>query len=176
MKGHIRYSTAILLAVIAVLVGALAVTIGYTRHAPPALAASVEQPQGQLVTFAPVVKKVMPAVVNISSTKVVKNRQSQTPGMFDDPFFRQFFGGRTPQFQQPRSQRAQSLGSGVVVSQDGYILTNNHVVEGADDVKVSFADKRELPAKVVGTDPLTDIAVLKINEKNIPSLPLGDSS
>ena len=176
MKGHIRYSTAILLTVIAVLVGALAVTVGYTRHAPPALAASVEQPQGQLVTFAPVVKKVMPAVVNISSTKVIKNRQSQTPGMFDDPFFRQFFGGRTPQFQQPRSQRAQSLGSGVVVSQDGYILTNNHVVDGANDVKVSFADKRELPAKVVGTDPLTDIAVLKINEKNIPSLPLGDSS
>jgi serine protease Do len=176
MKGHIRYSTAILIAVIAVLAGALAVTIGYTRHAPPALAASVEQPQGQLVTFAPVVKRVMPAVVNISSTKVIKNRQSQMPGMFDDPFFRQFFGGRTPQFQQPRSQRAQSLGSGVVVSQDGYILTNNHVVEGASEVKVSFADKHELPAKIVGTDPLTDIAVLKINESNIASLPLGDSS
>lgn len=173
MKGYIRYSTAILLVVIAILVGALAITIGYTRHAPPALAASVEQ--GQLVTFAPVVKRVMPAVVNISSSKVVKTRE-QTPGMFEDPFFRQFFGGRSPQFQQPRERKAQSLGSGVVVSPDGYILTNNHVVDGATEVKVSFSDKRELPAKIVGTDPLTDIAVLKISERNLPALPFSDSS
>ena len=178
MKGQIRISTAILLVVIAMLIGALVVTFGNVRRAPnfvdAAHAASFEQ--GQLVTFAPVVKHVMPAVVNISSTKVIKNRQSQMPNMFDDPFFRQFFGGRSPQFQQPREQRAHSLGSGVVVTPDGYILTNNHVVEGASDVKVSFSDKRELPAKVIGTDPLTDVAVIKINESNIPVLPLSDSS
>src|SRR5689334_272520 len=157
MKGQIRLSTAILLVVIAMLVGALVVTFGNVRREPlfvdAAHAATFEQ--GSMVTFAPVVKHVMPAVVNISSTKVIRNRQSQMPGMFDDPFFRQFFGGRMPQQQQPREQRAHSLGSGVVVTADGYILTNNHVVEGASDVKVSFSDKRELPAKVIGTDPLT---------------------
>jgi serine protease Do len=178
MKGQIRLSTAILLVVIAMLVGALVVTFGNVRREPlfvdAAHAATFEQ--GSMVTFAPVVKHVMPAVVNISSTKVIRNRQSQMPGMFDDPFFRQFFGGRMPQQQQPREQRAHSLGSGVVVTADGYILTNNHVVEGASDVKVSFSDKRELPAKVIGTDPLTDIAVVKINESNIPVLSLSDSS
>jgi len=178
MKGHIRLSTAVLLMVIAVLVGALAVTVGSTRHATgfisTAHAATVEE--GPLVTFAPVVKRTMPAVVNISSSKVVKAREQQTPGMFDDPFFRQFFGGRAPQFQQPRERRSQSLGSGVIVSPDGYILTNNHVVEGATEVKVAFSDKREFPAKIIGTDPLTDVAVIKINEKNLPTLSLSDSS
>ena len=87
----------------------------------------------------------MPAVVNISSSKVVKDQGEEGgQGLFNDPFFRQFFGGRMPQQQQqPRSQRATSLGSGVVVSPDGYILTNNHVVDGATDVQVSFADKEE---------------------------------
>jgi Do/DeqQ family serine protease len=98
-------------------------------------------------------------------------------GLFDDPFFRQFFGGRGPrQQEQPRSQRATSLGSGVVVSPDGYILTNNHVVDGATDVKVSFADKEEYPAKVIGTDKYTDVAVLKINKTGLTTLPFADSN
>jgi Do/DeqQ family serine protease len=93
--------------------------------------------------------------------------------------FRQFFGGRMPNFrqqQQPRSQRATSLGSGVVVSPDGYILTNNHVVEGATDVKVSFFDKEEYPAKIVGTDKYTDVAVLKIDKRSLTALPFADSA
>ena len=81
-----------------------------------------------------------------------------------------------PQQQQPRSQRATSLGSGVVVSPDGYILTNNHVVDGATDVKVSFADKEEYPAKVIGTDKYTDIAVLKINKTGLTTLPFANSA
>ncbi len=120
----------------------------------------------------------MPAVVNISSSKVVKDQPGEGgQGLFNDPFFRQFFGGRTPQQQeQPRSQRATSLGSGVVVSPDGYILTNNHVVDGATDVKVSFADKEEYPAKVIGTDKYTDMAVLKINKTGLTTLPFANSA
>jgi serine protease Do len=120
----------------------------------------------------------MPAVVNISSSKIVKaSAEEGQGGIFDDPMFRQFFGGRMPNLrqQQPKSQRATSLGSGVIVSPDGYILTNNHVVEGATDVKVSFFDKEEYPAKVIGTDKYTDVAVLKIDKKNLPTLPFADS-
>jgi serine protease Do len=120
--------------------------------------------------FAPIVAKDLPAVVNISSSKIVR---SQTMPLFDDPFFQRFFGR---QFQIPREQRAKSLGSGVIVSPDGYILTNNHVVEGASDITVALADKREFQAKTVGTDPRTDIAVLKVNASNLPVLPLGDSA
>ncbi len=177
MQGHIRTSTVALVAVIALLGGALIATITGTHGVPmflsTAQAAAVEQ--GPLTSFAPVVKRAMPAVVNISSSKVVK--QQQGPNMFDDPFFRQFFGGRMPQGQErPRSQRETSLGSGVVVSPDGYILTNNHVVDGATDVKVSFYDKSEYPAKVVGTDKAADIAVLKVNRSGLTSLPFADSS
>src|SRR5580704_8709193 len=152
MKGHIRTSTAVLLFTIALLAGALFVAVGQ-RHVPvfidTAHAAAVEQ--GPLTSFAPVVKRAMPSVVNISSSKVVKSAAAEMPnGFFDDPTFRQFFGGRIPQQkQQPRSQRATSLGSGVVVSPEGYIMTNNHVVEGATDVKVSFFNKEEYPAKIV---------------------------
>lgn len=177
MKGHIRTSTVVLIAVIAMLVGALGVTI-HSRNVPmfidTAHAATTEQ--GPLVSFAPVVKRAMPAVVNISSSKVVKEQGSSGNGMFDDPFFRQFFGGRMPQQQQPRAQRETSLGSGVVVSPDGYILTNNHVVEGATDVKVSFANKEEYPAKVVGADKYSDVAVLKIDKRGLTTLPFADSA
>jgi len=175
----IRLSTAALSCVIALLVGALGVTIANTHKVPifvdSAHAATYDQ--GPLTSFAPVVQRTMPAVVNISSSKVVKNRGAeQMPGMFDDPIFRQFFGNRMPRNAQPRSQREESLGSGVVVSPDGYIITNNHVVEGATDVKVSFSDKQEYPAKIVGTDPLFDLAVVKIDRKNLATIPLADSA
>lgn len=176
MKGHISKSTAALLAVIAMLVGALVITISTPNHIPVFADTSRGNAEmGPLVTFAPVVKRTMPAVVNISSTKVVKEQPQQ--GFFDDPFFRQFFGNRAPQGQQdqPRSERATSLGSGVVVSPDGYIITNNHVVDGATDVKVSFADKEEYPAKVIGTDKYTDIAVLKINKSGLTTLSFANS-
>jgi serine protease Do len=176
MKGHIRTSTAVLLFTIAVLIGALFVAVGQRRvpvFIDTAHAAAMDQ--GPLTSFAPVVKRAMPAVVNISSSKVVKAQQMPR-GMFDDPMFRQFFGGRIPEMQQPKSQRETSLGSGVVVSPDGYILTNNHVVEGATDVKVEFSDKHSYPAKIVGTDKYTDVAVLKIDKTGLTTLPLADSS
>jgi serine protease Do len=176
MKGHIRTSTVVLVAVIALLAGALIATMTGTHGVPvfvsTAHAAAIDQ--APFASFSPIVKRTMPAVVNISSSKVV--RSQQTPGMFDDPFFRQFFGGRMPQQERPRAQRETSLGSGVVVSADGYILTNNHVVDGATDVKVSFYDKSEYPAKVIGTDKYADIAVLKVNRSGLTALPFADSS
>jgi len=178
MKGHISKSTAALFAVIALLAGALVVTVSTPNRIPVFADTSRAAETGPITTFAPVVKRAMPAVVNISSSKVVKEQGEEGgQGLFNDPFFRQFFGNRMPQGQmQPRSQRATSLGSGVVVSTDGYILTNNHVVEGATDVKVSFSDKEEYPAKIVGTDKYTDVAVLKINKTGLTALPFADSS
>jgi|SRR5579871_49071 len=176
MKGHIRTSTAVMLFTIALLAGALFVTLG--QHRVPvfidtAHAAAVSE--GPLTSFSPVVKRAMPAVVNISSSKVIKAQQIPR-GMFDDPMFRQFFGGRVPEMQQPKSQRETSLGSGVIVSPDGYIITNNHVVDGATDVKVEFSNKEKYAAKIVGTDKYTDVAVLKIDKSGLPTLPFADSN
>jgi serine protease Do len=127
--------------------------------------------------FASVLKPALPAVVNIHSSKVVKSRPSQTMPFFNDPEFRQFFGDQFGQGQQqPQSQREQSLGSGVIITADGTIVTNNHVIDGATDIKVQLADKREFKAKVVGADAKTDIAVLKIDATNLPTLAIGDSS
>jgi serine protease Do len=128
--------------------------------------------------FVPVVKQVLPAVVNIASSKIIRSPgQGPSAPFFSDPFFRQFFGEEfSRQFRIPQEQREHSLGSGVVVSADGHILTNNHVVSGAAEIKISLADKRELNAHIVGTDPKTDIAVLKIEAKDLPVLTFGDSS
>jgi serine protease Do len=123
--------------------------------------------------FAPVVKGAVPAVVNISSTRVVKTRGQQNPFM-NDPFFQQFFGHGQEQ-QQPLEQREHSLGSGVIVTPDGYILTNNHVVEGAKDIDVELSDQRHFTGKVIGTDPRTDVAVVKIDASGLTAMPLGNS-
>jgi S1-C subfamily serine protease len=125
------------------------------------------------ISFAPVARKVGPSVVNIYSTMIIKER----PDPFsEDPFLRRFFGD---QFGggQPRERKAQGLGSGVIVSPDGYILTANHVVEGASKIKISFSSgAQEYDAKVIGTDPPTDIAVLKLDGKvNLPAITLADS-
>lgn len=131
--------------------------------------------------FASVLKPVLPAVVNIHSSRVVKQRQ-QTMPFFNDPFFQQFFGNQgqgNGQEAQPRREREESLGSGVIITSDGLILTNNHVIDGATDIKVDLADKREFTAKVVGTDPGehgSDIALLKIDATGLPTIKLGDSS
>ncbi len=113
-------------------------------------------------------------MTNISSTQIV--RTSNSP-FANDPFFRHFFGDRQDDAFGYRDQRAQSLGSGVIVSPDGYVLTNNHVVGDARaEVTVVLSDKRELKAKIIGTDEATDIALLKIPATNLPTLPWGDSS
>ncbi|MGO8731556.1 MAG: DegQ family serine endoprotease [Terriglobia bacterium] len=132
-------------------------------------------------SFAPIVKKVLPEVVNISSSKVVKTPtgfSGQMPqGMPMDPFFRQFFGDNPGRhFNTPQVDRERSLGSGVIVSPEGYILTNNHVVAGATEVLVTTSDKHEYKARIVGTDPKTDIAVLKVDATNLQAVTIADSS
>ncbi len=126
--------------------------------------------------YATVVGPALPAVVNISSTKIVKPQN--IPGFSpDDPMFRQFFGdelNRRPAV--PETEREHSLGSGVIINPDGYILTNNHVISGASDIEVFTQDNKKFRAKLVGTDPHSDVAVLKIDATHLPSLTLGDSS
>lgn len=150
-------------------VGASIVQAG---HAPAAAVAAAAPPVRETVsmptTFAPVVKAVLPAVVNISSTKVI--RTSSSPE--DNPF-----GDLIPGFRMPnRPQRQQGEGSGVIVSPDGYIVTNNHVVDGATELTVSMTDKRELKARVIGTDAKTDVALIKVDAQNLPHVTLGSSA
>ncbi|HWY30200.1 MAG TPA: trypsin-like peptidase domain-containing protein, partial [Candidatus Acidoferrum sp.] len=128
-------------------------------------------------SFAPIVKKVAPSVVNIFSTRFVKEQPQRNP-FFNDPIFRQFFGQQFPQDGDNRvhTRREESLGSGVIVSADGYILTANHVVADADEVKVSIGDsKKEYTARIIGKDAPTDVAVLKIAGIDLPAVTLADS-
>jgi serine protease Do len=128
-------------------------------------------------TFAPVVQKVMPSVVNIFSSRKVKPDSPSIERFNEDSLFRRFFGDQFggPNFN-PRERQERSLGSGVIISPDGYIVTNNHVVDGASDVKVSLNDRREFAARVVGTDSKTDLAVLKIDQTGLPALALAADS
>jgi serine protease Do len=159
--------------------------IGYASHRQPqslipAAGASngVNKMAALTTSFAPVVKNAQPAVVSIASTKVVKiSGDEGAAPFFDDPMFRRFFGdGPQDRSGKPREQREHGLGSGVIVSPDGYILTNNHVIEGANEINVYASDKREMKARVIGADPKTDIAVVKVEAKNLPTLPFADSS
>ena len=134
--------------------------------------------------FRSVAKKVSPAVVLI---KVEKEETAQNPQLFSpfngplggDDFFRHFFGEPPQQFQNPHHKQekrySMGQGSGIIVSPDGFILTNNHVVGGADKVEVQMEDGRQYTAKIIGTDPPSDLAVIKIDAKNLPYLTLGDS-
>ena len=126
--------------------------------------------------FSAVIKPALPAVVNIRTSKIVKPQANQMSPMFNDPMFRQFFGDQFGQGGKPHAEREQALGSGVIITPDGTILTNNHVIDGATDIKVQLSDKREFAAKLVGADPKSDVAVLKIEGKDLPTLPLGDST
>ncbi len=134
--------------------------------------------------FITISKDVTPAVVSIYSTKIIKQRP-QYHEFYDDPLFRRFFGNpnapnnNMPDEEESDEQQSKQygLGSGVLIDKDGIILTNNHVVEGADDINITLSDRRKFKAKVIGTDPKTDVAVIKIeNGKNLPIAKLGDSS
>jgi serine protease Do len=141
--------------------------------APISTSAPVAAP-AVTTSYSGVVDAAAPAVVTVRVAKRASMVPTQVP---DDPLLREFFGRRfqVPQ-QQRRSPRMAGLGSGVIATADGYVLTNNHVVDGADTVRVELTDRRSYEAKVIGTDPATDLAVLKIDATNLPTLPFGDSS
>jgi Do/DeqQ family serine protease len=128
------------------------------------------------VSYAKIVNAVAPAVVTVRVEKRASLVPTQMPQLPDDPMFREFFGRR---FQDPRQQRVPrqaGLGSGVITTADGYILTNNHVIDGADRVRVELTDKRTFDARVIGTDPASDLAVLKVDAQGLHTLPIGDSN
>lgn len=143
---------------------------------------AVEQ-AGQPVDLTYASKKALAAVVSIktvqnSKTKVVEMNSDPFGDFFSDPFGifgnpGQGNGGK--QKRQVRTPKQEGLGSGVIISPDGYIVTNNHVVAGADELTVTLEDNREFNAKIIGTDPTTDLALIKIEGKNLPTLPIGDS-
>jgi serine protease Do len=150
-------------------------TVLVLGQAVPALAA-------ELPDFTQLVEQASPAVVNISTTQKLPERKvsdQQAPDLEGlPPMLREFFERGMPQQRAPRGggqREAQSLGSGFIISPDGYILTNNHVITGADEIIVRLADRSELKAKLVGTDPRSDVALLKIDGKDLPVLKLGKS-
>jgi serine protease Do len=156
---------------------------GKSFTAPPVDERPLSREIGGHNSFAPVVKKVAPGVVKVFTTTRLHNTSfngngNGTPPEMDDMLRRffgsQFPGGRAPQrnFEAPRQQ---GIGSGVIATKDGYILTNNHVVDGADEVKVALQDGREFTAKVIGRDPKTDVAVIKVDAKDLPAVAMADS-
>ncbi len=137
---------------------------------PPAIVPGSDQ------NFVRVSKAVTPAVVNISTTRQGREGGGQHGAPFDDPFFRRFFGDEFfRRFEAPRERKERSLGSGVIVDASGLIVTNNHVVSKADEIKVMLADKREFKAKLVGTDSKTDLALLRVEVDGLHTIPWGDS-
>ncbi|MBO0949793.1 Do family serine endopeptidase [Fibrella forsythiae] len=131
-------------------------------------------PTGAPGDFSYAAESASPTVVHIRTTMTRTVRQQQMPDIFRE-FFGDEFGGQGQGGGRPRREQGQASGSGVIISKDGYIVTNNHVVQDADEVEVIMTDKRSFKAKVIGTDPLTDLAVVKIEATNLPSITLGDS-
>lgn len=182
---QVRHSVAIIVAICILVAGAALgagisswsghTVFGGSGHAVPVYIAQTPGARNSghpdEMGFASVIDPALPAVVSITSSRIVKVPQSP---FFNDPFFQQFFGGQMP--RGPQQQRERGLGSGVIISPDGYILTNNHVIDKATEIKVILADKQQYPGKVVGADPKTDVAVVKIDASNLPTLALGDSS
>ncbi len=173
---HRRFA---LLAGLAAVAGLLAGAAGVSSSSSPLVlkheTKEVNRSQLERASYSDVVKRVAPSVVKITSqikAKRVRMNGGENP-MFEDPMLRQFFGGRMPEMQSPAQT---GLGSGVIISADGYIVTNNHVVEGADQLTVTVDDGRELTAKVIGRDPLTDIAIIKVDAKDLPAVTFADTN
>jgi serine protease Do len=143
-------------------------------HSAPPYMYNVELPEevtGKGSAFSDIVKVISPVVVNISTSKTIVDRDSAPFSQLFDRSLKDFFDP----YDAPHAHRETSLGSGVLVSPDGYIITNSHVVEKSDEIKVTLYDKKDYKGKIIGTDPTTDLAVIKISAKNLPAIKLGDS-
>jgi len=153
----------------------LAVSAGMAPSAQAQTARAVPASRGEItLSFAPVVQRVSPAVVNVYTRATVSQRQSLSP-LFEDPFFKRFFGDLVPNLPERRRQ-ANSLGSGVIVSSDGLVVTNAHVIKGAEEITVVLSDRRELQAELLLLDEKTDLAVLKVAAgKPLPTVTMGNS-
>src|SRR5450755_1019566 len=175
-------------AVVAVAVVGAVATLDFTKSAraavaAPAAAALDDNSVAALLTLDRAMEtlaaRVTPAVVNVTVVSKGNAEQSGTEGM---PDMQQFFGPNGPigrQFRmpaQPQNRMEHGLGSGVIISPDGYIVTNNHVIDGAVDIRVTMSNREVYAAKLIGADPLTDLAVIKVNGSNLPSVPWGDSA
>jgi len=166
-SGAFRFSIAVLLGLFAGFAGAAQAQ--QDNRQVPASAAEVK------LSFAPIVKQVAPAVVNVYARRKVVERRSVSP-FFNDPFFRRFFGENGPGMGQPRERVQQSLGSGVIISADGIVITNHHVIKDADEVRVALNDRREFDADIILKDERTDLAVLRIKGKGpFDFVPFADS-
>jgi serine protease Do len=178
----------LVVALVAVVVVGSMATFNFTKSATAAVAAPAAAPLddnsvGALLTLDRAMEtlaaRVTPAVVNVTVVSKANGQQSGGEGM---PDMQQFFGpgnpfGRRFNFpSQPQNRMEHGLGSGVIISPDGYIVTNNHVIDGAVDIRVTMSNREVLPAKLVGADPLTDLAVIKVNATNLPSVPWGNSA
>jgi Do/DeqQ family serine protease len=141
--------------------------------AAPLAAAAAPTPYAGAPDFSAIARRGTPAVVNISALQVYRAERSP---FSSDPFFRDFFGQDFPGLRMPLEERKTSLGSGVIVGADGLIVTNNHVIEHANQIAITTSDHRRFRGKLVGTDPVTDIAVVKIDARGLSTLPWGDSS
>jgi serine protease DegQ len=137
--------------------------VAVSQVTPPAAPST-----SRVLSYSDAVRRATPSVVNIFTSKEIPSPRHP---LLNDPLFRRFFGDQLPD----EAQRASSLGSGVIVSTSGYILTNHHVVEAADEIEVGLADGKKLLAKVIGNDPDTDLAVLRVTSENLPSISFGSS-
>ena len=157
-------------------VAVFTIIVGLAPLSAQAQLAQVPTSEGEIkLTFAPVVKRTAPSVVNIYTRRVVQQR---VPSLFNDPFFQRFFGDDfNNRFGMPRERIQNSLGSGVIVREDGIVVTNNHVIADSDEITVVLSDRREFEAEIVGTDERTDLAVLRISRapEDLPALSLGDA-
>jgi Do/DeqQ family serine protease len=176
----LRHRVAAVAAASALAVGAAAwsasgsaATDEFARVAPPGAAERVIG--GGTDSYSPIVAKVAPAVVTVRSEQRARQTEQRLP-FSNDPRFRDFFGDRFGEgFEQPQQPRRGGLGSGVIVHADGYILTNHHVIDNADRVRVELQDRRTFDATIVGSDEASDLALLKIDGASLPLVPLGDS-
>ncbi len=141
------------------------------KPTPPQPVIQTVAPRSGPVSYAAAVKQASPSVVNVYTTKLTVERGKS---FFDNPAFQQFFGDRFT--TKPQVKRENSLGSGVIISNDGLIMTNNHVIQGADEIRVVLNDGRTLQAKIVGTDPDTDLALLNTGQKGLHAIKAGDSN